>query len=220
MNEDDFNNLRREYLPKIKRLASQRLPGMTRSEVQCEIESALWTACQKYDPSRGASLETLWFYAWQSRKSHVIESFFTRRRQMVSGNPTDFSESHEDGRPNLIPAFRDVYDFLGACPNIDPDDGLWMDLGEMADSGDEDAMVMLERAAHSAGLDPDAYSTWAALAQELTDQNCTLVKRVWAMLANGFQRKEVQEMLGIGWRRYDAIMSTLRTPEVRAVLVT
>lgn len=43
------------------------------------------------------------------------------------------------------------------------------EMGEMADDGDEDAMVALTEAAEEAGLDPDDYDTWSDLAAVLSE---------------------------------------------------
>lgn len=119
--DQTFEELHAQYLPKIKRLARQHLPGMSTGEVQCEIELALWTAWKKYDPDRGASFDTLFYTAWMSRKSHVWESFHSHRRRMfdtmLHGDLADeWHGEHEGVQPHVLPYTEDVYDCLLPCP--------------------------------------------------------------------------------------------------------
>ncbi len=70
--------------PKITRLAGQRLPGLSKEEVQAEIELALYRAWRTYKEDGGATFDG-WFYrTWVTHRINLLERYYAKKNQLVA----------------------------------------------------------------------------------------------------------------------------------------
>lgn len=80
--EVTFDELHAEFIDQIEKWSGQRVPGLSREEVQVEIEFSLWKAFRSYDADHGVVFDTYWYRVWMNHKGHLIEAFFRNKRRL------------------------------------------------------------------------------------------------------------------------------------------
>lgn len=118
---DDFTVLATDLAPRIRRLSFQKVPGLTREEVESEITYALWRAWSTYTDEGGASFDTWWFKCWTSRKSNLIEEFFRKKRVLLREATSD--AAYQEALDTVMAEVGSAYgvEVIPPCPIQDDD---------------------------------------------------------------------------------------------------
>lgn len=111
-----FEELATAKAARIHKLSYQRVPGLTYEEVRTEITFALWRAWSTWDEDGGSSFDTWWFKCWASRKAHIVEEFFRKKRVLLREATSD--TMYQEAMDTITSDVRTAYGFevIPPCP--------------------------------------------------------------------------------------------------------
>lgn len=115
-----FEELHAAMLHRIMKFsATDRVPGMSVSEVKTEMELVLHKAWRTYEDGHGAAFDTWWYRCWRTHKANLVEAYFRKKRQMIV--LTDFTDETQAALDVMISEVEEAFRFtVPDCPIEDP----------------------------------------------------------------------------------------------------